>query len=92
MGEDPPAKKSKGFTAKKKKAYRPILPKVELPPKLEETTMIPIVEEVGLTPSTTSKQPDSVILLEDIEGAKEQIPRSDAAKDDSAFFEPVGGW
>ena len=67
------------------------MPKVELPPKVEETTIIPFVGEVSLTPSIAYKQPDTVVLLEDTEGAEEQIPQPDAAKDNSTFSEPVTG-
>lgn len=73
-GDTPPPAKSKGFTANKMRADRPILPKGEIPPTVEDTAMIPYVEEIGLAPSTTSKELDAVVLLHDTEGVEEKIP------------------
>ena len=58
----PPPKKYKGFTDKKNKTDRSSLSKVELPPKAEETTMVPFIGEVGLT---------TVVLLEGTEKGEE---------------------
>lgn len=70
--ETPPPKTYKGFTAKRK-VDRPALAKVELPLKVDEIAIIPFVGEVDLTPSTSPKQLDTVVLLEDTKGAEEQI-------------------
>ena len=73
MGYALAPKKSVGFTSKKKKTDCYSLPKVELPPKVEETAMVAFVGEIDLTPPTTAKQPDAVVLLEDINKDEEHI-------------------
>ncbi|XP_048496328.1 uncharacterized protein LOC125495604 [Beta vulgaris subsp. vulgaris] len=94
-GEAPP-KKSKGFTAKKKKSSRPALPKVEIPPKAEE--VLPSSEERALvsyagpvdsTLPLASSQPDAVVTLDGTEEAKKSSTQPDAALDRTTFSGPV---
>ena len=91
-GDAPTPKKSKGFTAKKKKPSRPApkvvisIPAEDDPPTTDERALVTYNGLVDPTLPLTSEQPDAVVHLD---GTRNQSAQPDAALDWSTFSRPV---